>query len=251
MVGSVKRLFLTNHRGRVSGSEQCSPNGEHEVKFPLDNSRAHIVHAWLRRRCRPDAEFASSIVSSIYYDTPDWSYLYEKMNSDYLKTKFRIRWYSDLASGVPGKASFVEAKFKTGSRRSKRRLRCDLSGADLSQMSLNDSRLRRAIRELRRCGVDVPESVFAVFQIDYCRQRYVDPTSGARLSLDYNIRVARGNSRAVPRGFPGVLDCAVFELKGAASVLPDFLHQVTALGCRKQSFSKYSSCYCRAMQVAV
>jgi hypothetical protein len=40
-----------------------------------------------------------------------------------------------------------------------------------------------------------------------------------------------------------VLNTGVVEVKGHVAELPETLHQLTALGCRKQAFSKYGTCY--------
>ena len=43
-----------------------------------------------------DGAYSSNIVSSLYYDTRDRRGLYEKLNSDFLKLKVRLRWYTEL-----------------------------------------------------------------------------------------------------------------------------------------------------------
>ena len=114
---------------------------EHETKFVLNNSAAGTIIRWLQCRCQLDKKFGANIVSSIYYDTHKWRFLREKINSDYLKTKIRLRWYSDIDSGQPGEDSFVEAKYRTGSRRAKVRVRTGISGKWLNNVNLDNQKL--------------------------------------------------------------------------------------------------------------
>jgi len=223
--------------------------GAHETKFVLPNHRAHIFLAWLNHRCLTDPNYPVGIVSSIYYDTKNWRFLNEKINSDYLKTKVRLRWYADIDTGTPEDVSFLEAKFKIGSTRKKVRLKTDLSGKWLSQVALNDKRLPAVPEMLRTEGIILPPLMLPVFKIAYKRRRFIEPVTGARLSLDYDIYAPDVNFQAMPRTDTFKLKNAVFELKGKFTELPNSITQLTALGCRKDSFSKYSACYQKIMQI--
>ena len=74
---------------------------------------SHLARRRLDSLCRRDPEFPAAVVWTIYYDTPALVSLGEKINSDYLKRKIRVRWYSDLEGRVSGPA-FVEAKLRLG-----------------------------------------------------------------------------------------------------------------------------------------
>lgn len=223
---------------------------EHETKFVLNNSAADTIIRWLQCRCRLDGKFDTGIVSSIYYDTHKWRFLREKINSDYLKTKIRLRWYSDIDSGEPGEDSFIEAKYKTGARRAKVRVKTDISGKWLNNVNLDDQKLLKVPGLLRGEGVAVGGGLFPAFTITYKRRRFIEPVTGARLSIDYDISAPSVNRRMLTRRNPYRLSNAVFELKGDVTELPGVLHQLTALGCRKESFSKYSICYGTIMRTS-
>jgi hypothetical protein len=79
---------------------------QRELKYVFPNLRAGWLREWLGVRCRPDGEFAAGRISSIYFDTWSESLLDEKVNSDYQKTKVRLRWYGDWATGAPAGACF-------------------------------------------------------------------------------------------------------------------------------------------------
>jgi len=227
------------------------PKGEHETKYVLNSSAASIIIEWLQCRCQWDPEFPKGIVSSIYYDTRDWQFLREKINSDYFKTKVRIRWYADIVSEEPSTESYLEVKHKIGGRREKLRIKTGKPGEWVSRINLDNRELLEIPRLLWPESVVIRRPCFPVFKITYKRLRFIEPVTGARLSFDYDICAPEVNWQMVPRINPFRLQEAVFELKGNLTQLPETLHQLTALGCRKQSFSKYSMCYQKIMRIRV
>jgi hypothetical protein len=217
--------------------------GNHETKFVFNNTNSHLIVEWLSCSCQPDPEFPAGIVSSIYYDTRDWQFLREKINSDYLKTKVRVRWYSDINKNEPSEYSYIEVKQKVGAIRKKIRIKTDIPGRWLSQVDLHNEKLLQIPSYLRMKGVNIPMHIHPVFQISYKRWRFVELMTGTRLCVDCDISTPRVNELLVPNPSPFYLRQGVFELKGSIKVLPDVLHQLTDMGCRKESFSKYSNCY--------
>ncbi len=218
-----------------------------EAKFALAEGRAGVALALLRQHCRPDAEHPANVVSSLYYDTRDRRGLYEKLNSDFLKTKFRLRWYRDLDGrfGTPG--SFFEIKQRIGSARSKRRFEAPFDASWLDGASLAEPALARTAELLRSHGVHAPPLV-PVFVIRYERHRFLEPSSGLRINLDRRITVARSHPHLTGPRFRAALAQAVLEVKGAhAKELPRPLWPALRLGCRLGSFSKYATCYAAAV----
>src|SRR5688572_26159644 len=113
---------------------------DRELKFAFPDVRADVARRWLDAICRRDPQFPAAVVSTIYYDTPDLTALGEKINSDYLKHKIRLRWYADLA-GAPSGPAFVEAKLRVGTRRAKVRVQVPDSAEELAGWDLEDPRL--------------------------------------------------------------------------------------------------------------
>lgn len=223
--------------------------GEHETKFILSNQLAPKLIAWLRDKCDLDPEYPTGKISSIYYDTRNWALLGEKINSDYTKTKVRLRWYSDFVTGKPLPKSFLEVKFKIGSARRKLRLASELDVEWIVNTTLSDVAFLQIPRLMQGKGVSIPGTLYPAFQIDYTRVRFIDPLSGARLCVDYNIHAARSNKNMLNKMRTCSLHNAVFELKEKKGDLPDWLHQVSAFGCRKGSFSKFAACYQQATTI--
>ena len=221
----------------------AKPRAEHELKYVFNNISAPVLVNWLKLRCQPDTNFPFGVISSIYYDTKDWKFLGEKINSDYLKTKFRVRWYESLSGHEQGENSFVEIKSKIGATREKVRFKSEFTGEQLVKMDLADPRLLKVPRIAQENGVRIPQSLYPAFQISYKRFRFVEPKTQCRICIDYDIFAPRANLQMLPCIKPLFLRNGVVEVKGRLTKLPDTLRQLTALGCKKQSFSKYSWCF--------
>ena len=218
-----------------------------EAKFALAESRAGAVLALLRQQCRPDVEHPANVVSSLYYDTRDRRGLYEKLNSDFLKTKYRLRWYRDLDGRFSTPGSFFEVKQRIGGTRDKRRIEAPFDARWLDAASSGAPALAHVSALLQAHGVRV-QPLVPVFVIRYERYRFLDPSSGLRVNLDRRIEVTRSHPHVTGPRFGAKLTHAVLELKGAnAEELPRPLWPALRLGCRLGSFSKYATCYMAAL----
>jgi hypothetical protein len=222
--------------------ERSSGSGDHELKFSLPAGRVDLVRRLLDGTCRRDVDYPAALVWTIYYDTPDLRSLAEKLNSDYLKSKVRLRWYSDLEGQVSGPA-FVEAKARIGNRRVKVRTVAPHDAPVIASWSLQDSRLLAFPRLLRPQGVVVGDDWQPVLQLRYRRDRFTEPVTRARVSLDADIRAAAVNHRFIAACDTTALGLAVLEIKGAEEELPQRLRPLLRLGMRQRSFSKYLAVY--------
>ncbi|RPI49643.1 MAG: VTC domain-containing protein [Acidobacteria bacterium] len=220
----------------------ASSEAERELKFTLTEARAHIARRWLESTCRRDPEFPTAIVWTVYYDTPALAALGEKINSDFLKRKIRVRWYAGL-NGVAAGPAFVEAKFRVGTQRAKIRERLSYSAEEVAGWDLEDPRLRSFPALLRDRGVLGQESWVPMLLIRYRRDRFVEPISRSRVSLDTDIAAAAVNSRFISVSDPSPLGTAVLEVKGASDRLPVALQSLLQIGAHKRSFSKFLGVY--------
>jgi hypothetical protein len=215
---------------------------ERELKFTMPAGRVHLARQRLQRLCRRDPEFPSAIVWTIYYDTPALVSLGEKLNSDYLKRKIRVRWYSDLAGRASGPV-FVEAKMRVGTRRLKARARLPYPAEDVASWDLDDPRLQSAPLLLRADGILAQHGWQPMMQIRYRRDRFIEPLTNSRVSLDADISAAAVNPRFVPVADSSPIATAVLEVKGRGDELPVVLRPLLALGLHKRSFSKFLVLY--------
>ena len=215
---------------------------ERELNFTMPAGRVHLARQRLQSLCRRDPEFPSAIVWTIYYDTPALVSLGEKLNSDYLKRKIRVRWYSDLAGRASGPV-FVEAKMRVGTRRLKARARLPYPAEDVASWDLNDPRLQSAPLLLRADGILAQHGWQPMMQIRYRRDRFIEPLTNSRVSLDADISAAAVNPRFVPVADSSPIATAVLEVKGRGDELPVVLRPLLALGLHKRSFSKFLVLY--------
>lgn len=236
---------------RPQPSQQSGGPGELETKFVFPADRLKRVIGLLAAFCRPDGRHPYGVVSSLYFDTPDWFHYGEKRNSDYLKGKVRARWYADPRGGELLGNVFLEVKRKIGSIRRKHRLETDLPAEWIASRAFYDPLLlelpHRLWSELAERGVapldSFPAPLLPAFELRYHRRRFVEPCTGTRISVDYRIEIPRTNPRRLPPARPFPDRQAVLELKGNASFLPPVLSPLGRVGLRKQSFSKYGACF--------
>lgn len=214
---------------------------DHEVKFVFPGATLAAARSILLGACRREEPHAASLVETIYFDNPGLDALEEKLGSDYRKTKIRLRWYDHSP------AVWLEVKRRVGSRREKLRTPVPVDGRELSLRSLDSPALGAVPALLANAGEAAPPGLRPAVHLTYRRERFVEPASGLRISLDADIRALRiaGWAAAAPgiRRLPGNLRSPfLVELKGGQRDLPPALATLAALGGRRESFSKYSFC---------
>jgi hypothetical protein len=213
---------------------------ERELKFVVPATRVDIAARLLRTLCRPDSQHPDADVWTIYYDSQGFDSLDEKLNSDYLKTKVRVRWYAP--AGGPGQGPvFLEAKHRVGNRRDKVRVLLPMTAETLVSRRLDDSIFHALPERLAAKGILLGSDWHPMLLLRYRRRRFVDVSTGARVSLDSEITAVSVNRRYLFARNLGPLSVGVVEVKGLADVLPGHLRPLMALGLRKQSMSKYAA----------
>ncbi len=215
---------------------------EHELKFVVASAAAAPLVAWVESVCQRDAGYPPGTVHTVYYDTPQWSLLHEKINSDYLKAKVRVRWYADR-DGRVGEALFAEVKYRIGNRRYKLRARLDVGARDAAVRPLHDRQWVGWLDPLRALAPALPMSLTPVLGLSYVRHRFADPARAARVTIDERIAVDRVNRSRFHGMTAGAVAGAVFEYKGREPELPAALAPVIRFGARRGPLSKYLACY--------
>jgi hypothetical protein len=210
---------------------------ERELKFTLPAGSVDLVRRWLGAMCRPDPKYPAAMVWTIYYDTVELESLNEKINSDYLKLKIRLRWYSELGRPASGPV-FMEAKLRTGTERAKVRVTVPHTAETIASWSLQDPRFHSLPSLLRSRGIVLRGMWLPLLLVRYRRDRFFDPISRARISLDAHIAAAAVNPTLISRADGSPLGLGVLEVKGAMDRLPAALEPILRLGARKRSFSK-------------
>ena len=227
----------------MSGRIMVIDPAEHETKFIIPAARLPVILRHLQSVCDPDPEFPSGVVSTIYYDTVELDLLRQKLDSDYLKSKVRLRWYCDLDGASQSDESFLEVKQRIGTLRNKLHLPAKFSPAWLSKCSLDDPQLNGIIPQILAAGEFLQQHIFPILCLEYERHRFIERSGNTRVCLDQDIRVTKVNPSYLKHTNPLALGLGVFELKGEVLQLPATLLPVVDLGGRKGSFSKYLACF--------
>lgn len=222
--------------------------GNRELKFTVPAGRVDFARRWLDRVCRRDRQYPAAYVWTIYYDTPQLAALREKINSEYLKLKIRLRWYSEIGQAPSGPA-FVEAKMRWGTRRDKVRVAAPYTAKELAAWDLQDPRLRSLPLLLRSKGILLRDVWHPMLLIRYRRDRFVEPMCQTRVSLDSDIAAVRVNRQFLPSADHTPIGPGVLEVKGADEQLPVALRPLLQLGARKRSLSKFLTIYAHARRV--
>jgi hypothetical protein len=131
---------------------------------------------------------------------------------------------------------------RVGDRRSKIRAKLSYSAEELAQWDLQDPRLRTLPALLAEHGI-ARERWLPVISIRYRRDRFIEPLSQSRISLDSDIAGDTVNHTLMSVADKRPLGVAVLEVKGAGGELPMALRPLLQLGLRKRSFSKFLAVY--------
>ena len=219
-------------------------DGEFELKYTFPAVLQSSIEGWLAITCKKDEMYPESRVQSIYLEAADARSYLEKINSDFFKTKFRVRWY-ETKDGHPLEDDqtpvFLEKKMKVGAKRLKKRWVSRTSFDELRQNGLSSTFHGNWYHEFIRQS-EVSDFLQPFIQISYTRKRYVEPNSGVRLSLDCDIRVEKTNSMFLPPPPDSALSVGVFEIKGKHDIPPAMVAFLTSNVVSKDRFSKYERC---------
>jgi len=220
----------------------CQPP-EHELKFLFPSHRLAVVLQWLNHCCQPDPRFPNNRITTIYYDTLDRQFADEKRQSEYQKTKVRVRWYDSTDTAEASDDAWLEIKQKIGAQRQKRRIHLPYSRTTLSPLPLEHSIISDEIPQIL-FGDDIAlGSLRPMFLLQYERHRFFEWRERLRVCVDCHISLQKVNRRIFPIVPPKTGAITVLEIKGSATRLPDSLRQLLRFGGVKTSFSKYDAHY--------
>ena len=223
---------------------------ERELKFVLPAGRGPFAKSLVQAICAADPVYPAATVSTIYFDTPTLRLLGEKIDSTYLKTKVRLRWYSPLHGEDESARAFLEVKGRIGDRREKARVQTPLTAGMLNDVAFDRPELIEVLDLARSLGMPIPPRLLPVLLMRYDRHRFVEPISASRISIDTNITAPRGHHRLVRDAAPVVLRYAVVEVKGAGTDLPRVLRPLIHVGARREASSKYAAAACAMLKYA-
>lgn len=213
-----------------------------ERKFVAPADRAGIAAALLETCCVPDPDHPHGTVCSLYFDRPGVPCLHEKIDGDFLKVKIRLRWYrEDLGREVV--PAWIEVKRRLGGGRLKDRRPLPLPARLIEQEPWDNAELCERVRlAAAEMTGEATGSLVPLIQLSYERTRHLCPFTGARVSLDTNVRADRFNPALLAHVDQQPLAVAVLEIKmaGNAGEVP-WLGRMARAGFRSSSFSKFGA----------
>ena len=214
-----------------------------ENKYILNNKIATQLIDILKGRCPLDSEYPKAQISSLYFDTPNLDLLKEKINSDFIKTKYRVRWYKDFHQGTAKGQCFLEVKSKWGEIRNKKRKLLEIPSTRMESISFNSDSFNDINNEFQLLKPSF-SPLIPQYVVSYKRVRFKYPGTEIRFCLDFDINVPRMNNHlGALVNTNSKLANAVFEIKGPEEDLPEMMKIIETWGGQKNSFSKYLECY--------
>lgn len=217
--------------------------GDIEQKYIFVEQEREALLERLSHCLIPDSKFFVGSVFSIYYDTPNLDLYYQKRHSDYIKSKIRLRWYSEFSECTPDREvkCYLELKKKYGVFRQKTRIELFFDLARLTDDPFSDEEITKAPLRIHELAYAPPGILVPIILIQYKRYRFVDPQTDSRIALDWDIRCTHVNSRYILGFSPVHLDVGVLEIKGAHRHLLPTLSRISSY-LTKEAFSKYARC---------
>lgn len=215
-----------------------------ERKFYVAPKEIGLAYGLLRHICRPDAEYPSEQINSLYFDTADLDQHNRSLSGDFRKDKVRIRWYGEDKNLHGMQPIFLELKSKQGFASTKQRVKLQVPAENLALHHLGDGIVPKTLLSdtLARFGYFPPEPLQPTIKISYWRYRFSEVLTGQRVSLDYHIR----STMVIPGSGNGEkeleLPGGVIEVKGTSMELPITFRHLRIMDLDWSRFSKYSAC---------
>ncbi len=213
----------------------------HEEKYLLTYAQYAILRQRAIQALHPDphGQNGTYTITSLYFDDPQDTGLYEKLDGLALHSKFRVRTY-----GSSDRFIKLERKDKKGILTQK--ISASVSPAQLQLLTQPgawehfDSTARELVGQVQAKGLH------PVVAIRYTRDAYYHPGSDFRLTFDRNIEVISPDYRALTdESFSGKTALApgsvVMEIK-YGSHIPAFARKLTQANAPQLSLSKYALC---------
>ena len=193
-----------------------------ELKYLIPLKTADAFRQALAAYLVPDQHGNGGIypLTSLYYDSPDLRFYWEKVEGIKFRRKLRIRVYGELAELTPETLVFVEIKQRLDRVTQKRRIllpyQAALSLCDQQAEPDCDAQDRPVVDEIRAMLIHYrlqPASV-----VSYARQALIgtDYDIGLRVTFDTNLRFSGSHLTLhdyQPEGFLFPSDWTVMEIK--------------------------------------
>jgi hypothetical protein len=218
----------------------------HELKYLIPET----AYLWLRDRVaaampldsNADPSTRGYSIRSLYFDDLLDSALFEKVDGDAMRNKYRIRIYKlsdrQILLEKKSKVSYYTAKDSVALTRAQ----CDgILAGDYNIIYPSESALLREFYALSRTRLLKPKVI-----VDYFREAYVYPAGNVRITFDLNLRsglysndLFSGKPSSLPVLEP---DTHVMEVKYDSFLPPHLRALLQDTPSQRMAISKYVLC---------
>jgi hypothetical protein len=229
---------------KLGGPPGEKPAQRFERKFAVSPASIGMAYTFLRQVCRPDREYPSDRVNSLYFDTADLDQYEKSASGEFRKNKARIRWYDSDAEEPGGMPVYLELKSREGFASSKQRQKFTVPPLSLKSANLSRGILDKTtiLQTLATFGHFSEKPIKPIIFISYQRYRFSEMQTGTRVCLDYDMRASVVAPELGRRGYEVRLTGGVIEVKGPSLELPVTLRYMQQLDVDWSRFSKYGGC---------
>lgn len=150
----------------------------YELKYLITNSQKQAVLSFLKLFCRPDSFTQNGFytVNTIYFDDENLSSYLQKINGDYIKTKYRLRYYNNNSFAINGE---IKRKEGSWSKKDIYPLNIEKESSINSIIQYNQNSFVQNLRDLR---------LKPIIFIKYKREAYVSNTyEDIRITFDGHL----------------------------------------------------------------
>lgn len=210
-----------------------------ETKYIFNN--ADFAINFLKANFLPDTEFPMNYVYTLHFDTDNFDSYYEKVDGNLIKSKLRVRWYSNNENLIIPEVVFIENKIKKNKEGLKYRKR-NILPEKIRQNIMNPHQWFDLIEKTKLdINFKSDKLMTPIMLSSYKRFRFIDKHSNSRVSLDQNIKTHILNFPVLkPKNTLLILDESIMEIKSPDDNLPIVLKGLAGLGAvTSASFSKY------------
>jgi hypothetical protein len=239
-----KLKIETVNKTSIETQVRTVPVPRFERKFAIQPRNIGFALAFLRQVCRPDRQYPTNRVTSVYFDTTDLDEYIKSASGEFKKDKVRIRWYDNVAEESGNVPVYLELKSRQGFASTKQRERLMIAAERLRPAELGKGIIDRSLFTATLGGFGhFPENPLSpTIQITYLRYRFTEMQTGVRVSFDYNISAMALAPELVHRDRKISLPGGVIEVKGPSLELPVTLRRMHILDADWSRYSKYGYC---------
>ena len=213
----------------------------HEEKYILTYAQYAILRQRAIQALQPDPNGTDGTytITSLYFDDPENTGLYEKLDGLALHSKFRVRTYNSTDRFIK-----LERKDKQGILTQK--ISASITKDQLKLLT-QPGAWEGFTGTARDLALQLEAKAFhPVVAIRYTRDAYYHPGSDFRLTFDRNIEVIPPDAKALTdgdlQGLPAIgPGNVVMEIK-YGSHIPAFARKLTRVNAPQLSLSKYALC---------